>query len=137
MKTDLNVHEQICNILNNIAIGTDKIRVLDWGCGAGALSQQLSDMGFDVLSIDKDDDAFKAKTKFQHVDFDDLKSLSTFIKQYDSYFDLVIASEVIEHVRDPWQFLGSIRSVIKSSGKTIITTPNTASFLSRMNHFLT
>ena len=132
IKTDEKVHAQIMSILKPYLPAGEKVSVLDWGCGAGALSQRMFDAGCRVLSIDKSKESFTAETEFETVDFDRLESLDGFVETHRNAFDIVIASEVIEHVRDPWRFLAGIRDVTKDTGVMLISTPNTAHVLSRM-----
>ena len=38
-------------------------------------------------------------------------------------FDIIVASEIIEHVYDPKMFIDCLLDILKPSGKIIITTP--------------
>ena len=46
MKTDEFVHEQILDLLGPYLSAGENVKILDWGCGAGALSQRLMDHGW-------------------------------------------------------------------------------------------
>lgn len=50
----------------------------------------------------------------------------------DDFFDVVICSEVIEHIYDTDNLLINIRDVLKLGGRLIISTPNLASFFNRV-----
>jgi SAM-dependent methyltransferase len=41
----------------------------------------------------------------------------------DGSFDLVITSEVLEHVHDPWAAFGEIRRVLRGGGRHVFTVP--------------
>ena len=43
-------------------------------------------------------------------------------------FDVVIAGEIIEHLNNPGQFMQSVKSVLKTNGKLVITTTNAYCF---------
>jgi SAM-dependent methyltransferase len=43
--------------------------------------------------------------------------------QFDTDFDLILASEVLEHVPDPVDFLAAVRSKLAEGGHAIFTTP--------------
>lgn len=45
----------------------------------------------------------------------------------DEKFDVVISTEVIEHVENPWHFMREVKRVMKRNGVALITTPNNES----------
>lgn len=52
------------------------------------------------------------------------------------FFDLVIATEILEHVFDTDALLSEIRRVLKKDGILIMNVPNCCSLASRINVFL-
>lgn len=42
----------------------------------------------------------------------------------DGFFDVVVAFEMIEHLKNPTRFLNEVRRVLKKDGSLIISTPN-------------
>jgi 2-polyprenyl-3-methyl-5-hydroxy-6-metoxy-1,4-benzoquinol methylase len=50
----------------------------------------------------------------------------------DDFFDVIICSEIIEHIFDTDRLLEQIKRVLKPSGTLIISTPNLASFFNRL-----
>ena len=50
----------------------------------------------------------------------------------DGFFDVVVCSEVIEHIMDTDRLLQEIHRVLSPTGTLILTTPNLASFVNRM-----
>jgi hypothetical protein len=100
-------------------------RVLDVGCGTGAnltelLAQQVSQSHF--IGIDSDATSIEfanANRKANNVQYF-LESEAFNL----GYFDLVIASEVIEHVEDPVAFLQFFRGRLTSTGCIVLTVPN-------------
>ena len=96
--------------------------VLDVGCGTGnqltkPLAERFPDVRF--LGVDSDEDTV-AFARQANV----LPNLS-FATEITGQFDLVIASEVLEHVEDPVDFLRSLRSRLGSAdGRLLVTTPN-------------
>lgn len=100
-------------------------RVLDMGCGTGAnltepLAERFPSIRFVGVDNDKTSIEFaQSEKRHQNADYilsDDLDALGK--------FDLVIASEVIEHVEDPDTFLDSLKSRLTGEGKIVITLPN-------------
>lgn len=100
-------------------------RVLDMGCGTGAnltepLAEHFPSVQFIGVDSDKGSIEFAQRVKrYQNADYALLDDMDTLGK-----FDLVIASEVIEHVEDPDAFLYSLKSRLTEKGKIVITLPN-------------
>lgn len=129
IKADPLVHADVVEALRRkIPLGS---KILDWGCGEGALSQRLSDLGYDVVSVDVDHESFKAKSKFEPIDFNDTEQTIHFLNRYASQFDAVIGVEVIEHVENPWQYIRSLKHCLKDNGWLFLSTPNITSWYSR------
>ena len=108
------------------ARGVSGGRVVDVGCGRGALWNALSDRfnrycGLDAVRYD----GFPADADFRQVDLD---SLSWPIADGDA--DVVTAVETIEHLENPWAFVRSLTRIVKPGGWVVVTTPNQLSLLS-------
>ena len=103
------------------------LRILDVGCGGGLLTEPLQRLGANVTGLDASAEAIKAAKEHASVvglDIDyRIGDLSTIPNELDQ-FDVVIASEVIEHVLDPQSFIEEIHKLISPGGKLIITTLN-------------
>ena len=103
------------------------LRILDVGCGGGLLTEPLKRLGANVTGLDASAEAIKAAKDHASVvglDIDyRVGDLSTITNELDQ-FDVVIASEVIEHVSDPQSFIEEIHKLINPGGKLIITTLN-------------
>lgn len=101
---------------------------LELGCGFGFLIDYANHVGFGKsLGVE---DANYGKAGAEILGFN-LQSLSDFEKHSDK-FDVVLASEVIEHVDDPFSFLKSMRERLNDNGVVVVTTPN-ANFVSLKN----
>ncbi|PIQ77090.1 hypothetical protein COV82_06215 [Candidatus Peregrinibacteria bacterium CG11_big_fil_rev_8_21_14_0_20_46_8] len=102
----------------------EKIHILDVGCGTGqAISQPLAQAGYTIIGLDIDAATVqKANSLNSHKNLTFVHSSIEHFKQ--TGFDVVIASEVLEHVPDPRAFLEEMRKKIKPKGIIIITTPN-------------
>lgn len=133
IKADLHLHEQIAERLLSLRPPTSNIRILDLGAGEGALSQRLIDLGYNVLAADINQDDFKCHdATFLKVDFNNEQEIGELQKQYKENFDIVLGVEVIEHVENPWEYVRLLKSLLKPGGLILITTPNTASWYSRL-----
>jgi len=97
-------------------------RVLDVGTSTGTNFRMLRDLGFTcVRGIDYSEDAirFCASKGFGPVVRGDVRSMPF----RDSSFELVIASDIIEHVEDDASALREIARVLAPRGKALITVP--------------
>lgn len=107
------------------SVGSNK-RVLDVGCNDGYIGSKLLRNKNDVFGIDiaqrKVNIAKKRGIKSQRVDIEN----QDFPFAADS-FDVVLLTDVIEHVFDTDALLSKIYRVLKKGGRLFITTPNVAS----------
>jgi len=105
------------------------IKLLDIGCGDGAITQEFQKLGFRTFGFDvASKPLVDAKKKGIEVSEGDWESG---LPYGDQIFDVIFAGEVIEHVFDVEHFLSEIRRVLKDTGILIITTPNLASLEDR------
>ena len=133
IKADLDLHRQIAEKLLLLRPPEFHNKLLDLGAGEGALSQRLIDLGYDVVAVDVNKDDFKCQeATFTQVDFNNEVQISELRKQYKETFDIVLGVEVIEHVENPWEYIRLLKSLLKPCGVILITTPNIASWYSRL-----
>lgn len=96
------------------------LMVLDVGCGDGVISEPLSKLGNNVTSIDLPTITKIAhKRKVSLVVSGDAEKLAF----ASGSFDLVLASEVVEHLWNPQSFLDEAYRVLKPKGYLIVETP--------------
>jgi SAM-dependent methyltransferase len=97
-------------------------RILDIGTSTGTNLRMLRDLGFsNYEGLDRSEDAIRwcAEKGYGKVTLGD----ATHLPFPDRQFDLVLATDIIEHVGDDGAALGEIRRVLKSSGHVLITVP--------------
>lgn len=108
--------------------------LLDIGCGAGDFMKIAKERGWDVKGVDISDVAVEhVKNK---LEFEALK-VSEGGEQLPEVFDqhsfhVVTMLDVIEHLQDPYGYLGRVARLIKNNGLLIIQTPNANSWLFRI-----
>lgn len=100
-------------------------RILDLGCGTGEnltrpLAAEFQQIEFVAVDSDRASiDFAKRGNQLQNA---------TYIHESEAgdlgVFDMVIASEVLEHVENPIEFLRALRCHLSESGTAVITLPN-------------
>lgn len=104
--------------------GDTSLSVLDIGCGNGNISIPLASLGYRILGIDTNAASIEYATKknpFLNVSF---KIADIAVLEVDEKFDVIICSEVLEHLNEPHEALLSIKRMLKPSGLLIVTIPN-------------
>jgi glycosyltransferase involved in cell wall biosynthesis len=96
-------------------------RVLDVGCSSGALGGELRARGHEVVGVDVEEhpEVRARVNRFVRADLD--QGLPGSIG--DS-FDVIVAADVLEHVRRPDQLLGALRAHLAPGGTIIACVPN-------------
>ena len=96
--------------------------VLDIGTSTGTNLRMLRNLGFTrVTGLDQSPEAirFCAEKGFGHVQIGDVCELPF----PDNVFDLVLATDIIEHVTSDNEALREIRRVLKPNGHLLLTVP--------------
>ena len=98
--------------------------ILDVGCGNGWVAKKFLSKGKLVLSLDVSAvNPSKAKELYPSEKHFGVVADSFQLPINENSFDCVIASEIIEHVVDPKEFIKELFRVVKKGGRLIITTP--------------
>jgi len=97
-------------------------KVLEIGCNEGNF-RQFASKCYEYWGIEPFEDAANiAKTKIDKVLVGFYDKIANEIP--DNYFDLVIASDVIEHMEQPWNFLQSIKRKMIAKSSLVLSIPN-------------
>lgn len=97
-----------------------RAKVLDVGCGMGGLMLYLQKNGFKVQGID----CYQGAVKFcQQRGLAVKKSGAESLPYPKNRFDLIIASELIEHLKEPVKAIAEFSRVLKPKGLLILTVP--------------
>ena len=108
------------------------LECLDIGCGGGILSERLSRLGARVTGIDASETSinvakehsFKSRLEIDYKCLTTSELLRSKKNKFLNKFDIVIASEVIEHVNERKIFLSDISKLSRSGGLIVFTTIN-------------
>ena len=110
--------EQIAKLNNK------DLTMLDIGCGIGTIPYLLGSLGYKVTGIDLDPISIKdcdEKNKYPNVDFQ-VGNAETVEMQ--TKYDVVIATEIIEHAYHPDLVFKTIKKHMKEDGIGIVSVPN-------------
>ena len=109
-------------------INLSNTTVADIGCGAGILSESMYLNGATVHAVDLNEkliEAGKAHALYNKLDINyEVCSSKTLATQRANEFDLVVCSELIEHVQELEGLLNDCRLLLKDDGVLIISTIN-------------
>lgn len=98
--------------------------ILDVGCGSGWVAKEFLGKNKKVISLDiSKKNPSIVKQLYQSQNHLPLVADSFKLPFHSESVDCVIASEIIEHVIDPKEFLRELFRVVKKGGKVVISTP--------------
>ncbi len=95
--------------------------VLDLAAGTGAMSLRLTDLGYQVTATDYVPENFRLHDS---VPFFAIDLNNDFAQGYEGQFDIIMASEIIEHLENPRHFARECFKLLKDGGKLFLSTPN-------------
>lgn len=97
-------------------------KVLEIGCSIGGVSSLLVEKGFDVYASDVSEYAInKARKISPNISFSvfDIEGAIPF----KSKFDIIIAFEVVEHLKNPQKAIENMYFMVKKGGYIVFSTP--------------
>ena len=114
-------------------VGGPGRRVLDLGCRDGALSSVYAE-GNSLVGLDADREALTEAEKLgietRWADLDEPLPFE------DASFDVAVAGELLEHLRDPQRVVGEVRRVLRPGGTFVASVPNAYRLKNRIRFLL-
>ena len=106
--------------------------ILDIGCGIGTIGEFLkNERSCYVYGIDIDEKAVAiAKKKIDHAKVVDITREEI---PYKSIFDVIILTDVIEHISNPGLLFKKIDKILNKNATIVISVPNIAYFKIRVS----
>lgn len=127
---DLSNQNDSHSILANHAIGSK--RILDVGCGVGYIGRTLKKQQDCIIDgIDADEVALKIADKYYDstalvkIEDETDKAYQLFLKDPTKY-DCIVCGDILEHLKNPGEFLSVLASKLTSNGKILVSIPNVA-----------
>ncbi len=103
------------------------LNILEIGCGKGAtgksaLERNIAEhyIGIELMK----DAADEAKKWLSHVEVGDVEKMD--LNKLGGPFDVIICSEVLEHLFDPWTIVEKLTQLLEKGGIIIASSPNIA-----------
>lgn len=103
-------------------------RVLDLGCGSGALGEHLTATkacicdGVTLNAAEAD----IARPHYRQIEVADLETADLRQRFADQRYDAIVCADVLEHLRHPEHILQTCATLLKAKGKVHISVPNAA-----------
>jgi O-antigen biosynthesis protein len=122
--SDTNSNSSLAKQLNLVG---DNKNVLEFGCATGYFSRMLSDKGCNIVGVEINSGAAKQAEKYcSKVIIADLDFTSLGEILAGQTFDVAVFGDVLEHLRDPWGILESVKDHLNPGGFVVASTPNIA-----------
>jgi 2-polyprenyl-3-methyl-5-hydroxy-6-metoxy-1,4-benzoquinol methylase len=126
-KYDYKVHANTAGEKVVELVGAGK-RVLELGPGPGSITRLLKDNGCSITALELDEDAIAVVAEFceqvhncnlNDADWPDLLADA-------GRFEVIVATDVLEHLYDPWRTLERMLPLLADEGHLVISLPHVA-----------
>jgi ubiquinone/menaquinone biosynthesis C-methylase UbiE len=126
------IYKATIEYIEKNTLPSDSLNLLDIGPGSGELIRRLKEARSGITSSACDYTDSLMELPNQKVDIVDLNINR--LPYQEKSFDVVTATEVIEHLENPRLFLRDIMRVLKPGGLCILSTPNILNLNSRLRY---
>jgi ubiquinone/menaquinone biosynthesis C-methylase UbiE len=111
-------------------------KVLEIGFGEGYGTYYLSEVAKEITGIDVSHSLVEhAKSKYSRENLYFIRSDAATLPFPDASFDVVVSSQVLEHVKDYMGFLKETARVLKPGGTALVATPNRFMMIDGVNPY--
>lgn len=98
-----------------------EFKILDYGCGISDIGLLLAFLGANVTIADLDDKKFqfaiwRFKIRNLYPEVIRIKNIKEYPKLTKSKYDLIVSTEVFEHIRDPLKLLKNLTDALRLNG---------------------
>jgi len=116
-------YETNLHFLDLVSIPPPPLRILEIGCGKGAILNHLHLAGYQCTGIDTDPDALR-DCRAAHPQLSVELGSGDAIPFGDASFDVVLSFDVFEHIRDSDKHAAEVKRVLTKTGQYLLQTPN-------------
>jgi 2-polyprenyl-3-methyl-5-hydroxy-6-metoxy-1,4-benzoquinol methylase len=114
--------EKRFEIIYNLIATKKHLKLLDVGCGDGFFLDKIKDIDLEVYGIDISKKRIeRAAKKSRATLFQCVAEKMPFKK---NFFDIIVCTDVLEHVQNPLQVINEIKRVCKENGIVFVSFPN-------------
>lgn len=121
----------LINRISELQVFKKGDKMLDAGCGSGDMAKAIMER-YKVIAYGTD----LNKVAIRRANGVGIKAKIANLDEKwpyeNSFFNSIVAAEIIEHVVNPDNFLSEAKRVLKKNGHLVITTPNLAAWFNRL-----
>ena len=125
-----NANERLVFVQNELSKIPDRMKILDAGCGdqqyrkyCAHLEYYGQDLGKYTFPDRKMINEIGIKKKFEYGELNYVGNIWE-IEEKDAFFDVILCTEVLEHIPYPNETLAEFSRLLKPGGKLILTAPS-------------
>lgn len=102
----------------------EPINILDIGCGTGATLLYIKNLykNANLYGIEIAKNSAKIASTYANIINEDVETVD--ISYEENFFDYIILSDILEHLKDPWKLLEKLEKYLKLDGYILGIIPN-------------
>ncbi len=118
------VDKEVDRMIKDMGLENSQSNLFDAGCGNGYFAGYFASKGFNVAGCDASSEGISiAKSSYPTVRFESMSVYEDLVMKFGKEWDLILSTEVIEHLYDPRKYINNLLLMLKPGGALIITTP--------------
>ena len=111
-----------------------KLRILDAGCGDGINLTILSKIPYARVTACDYNPLRLDRTRKAFLNVEVIEQNLTNVQMAKDSFDIILCSQVLEHIREDMVVLGELKRILSEDGVLIIGVPNEGCFLAKLRN---
>lgn len=127
LKKLVKVVEEVESYIKDQCFERTQVTILDTGCGIGIYASALASLGYVVKGVDTWDERIKlAKEKAKglgNVEFE-VADAKEYLESSGRHFNIVLCLDVLEHMKEPFEFCKKAYRALHSSGLFLVIIPD-------------